>query len=1280
MADDLGEIGVDLTVDATGFRAELQREVSAAAGGAGDRAGDVLSRRFGDAAVRGVTGAANRMAAALTGRLSPAAESTGRTMSAAAERAERALERAERQVGETARKLVQAQDRSAMAAARHDRAILSLSEASRKAAAALRSYNRTVDETGDESEAAARSLSRLRAAQVALGISAAAATASQHRLDNAIEAVDNAAGAATRAQLAYAAAQTAANAAAGGGGRRMAFLAAATAASSAAMTIASVAAAAFGYALLGVLGGSAIIMAIAALTALVATITSLVAAMVPLLGLLGVAPALMFGAAGAAVVLVSAFTGVGDRFAGVAEQFTALRDVLAENFWAYAAAPIADLADSVLPRLESSLGMVAASMGNVFGTMADALHEVLDQETLDTIFGNFSGLLDAMTAASNGAMLIGLVDAAEALSSFLPGIGQAIGEMTGAFGAWLSEMSANGQLEAWFQGGLDALSQFGGLLQSVWSMFSGFFGAVNQGAEGFPAVTVLTDAFNQIAAVLADPAVSEGISSFVSKAMDAMGPLMDGLGEFLIGLGPGLAAMSDAFGPIGEVMGDLLSALGPVISSLVSALVPAISAVMTAIQPLIPVLSDALIGAFNELAPVLLDLAQTLFPPLVDALTTILPYLPELARIAGDLATMLGGVLGDALVALQPLFDPLMNFVVTLIDLAVQLLPILTPIFSILVPIIQVLSAVLVPVLQVITPIFQLLADLLNATVTPAIQSLSQILSGDMAGAMETTKGVTEGVQAAFETFGAAMGTVFTDLYEKNVKPVWEGIQIIIQGVSDWWQSTVVPGWNAAIVMLQSAFMSFYVSWIQPIWNGIQAAIRGVSDWWQGTIVPLWEGAISSLQASFQAFQSIVQDVWANIQNAAKAPVKFVVETVYRDGIKKTFDSLAEAVGIPTRMPPAPSLGFASGGILPGYTPGRDIYDFISPNGGGRLRLSGGEAIMRPEFSRLLGASGIAALNRAAAHGTLEDLLKLLSMGAPSRSRDFATGGVWPGPAQSFASGGIWDAIGSGFGAALDWIGQAGANISAILGDPLGAIQRLILEPMTAQLAGLGGGVIGQIIGGAFPKALEGLGEWFKAKLGTIMGTANLNGYTGGPTLARLIPIIQKYGLTVTDTYGDLAYNLSLGRSPNSYHGDRANPAVDMAGSQAAMFAAAAEIYRMGNWRQVLWQTAGHFDHIHVAKDGGIFGDLGKRSAVGVYDSGGWLRPGELAVNLSARREPTAIFTPEQWGTLRRIADGGGGQAMPSHLVLVDEEGGFISRVRLEAADVAATAIQGARR
>ena len=89
---------------------------------------------------------------------------------------------------------------------------------------------------------------------------------------------------------------------------------------------------------------------------------------------------------------------------------------------------------------------------------------------------------------------------------------------------------------------------------------------------------------------------------------------------------------------------------------------------------------------------------------------------------------------------------------------------------------------------------------------------------------------------------------------------------------------------------------------------------------------------------------------------------------------------------------------------MPGYTPGRDVHSFYSPTAGS-LYLSGGEAIMRPEFTRAVGGErGVKELNDAARRGDHEHL---------NLAMHFANGGVMPSSApvrgvNAFADSGVW--------------------------------------------------------------------------------------------------------------------------------------------------------------------------------------------------------------------------------------------------------------------------------
>ncbi len=138
-------------------------------------------------------------------------------------------------------------------------------------------------------------------------------------------------------------------------------------------------------------------------------------------------------------------------------------------------------------------------------------------------------------------------------------------------------------------------------------------------------------------------------------------------------------------------------------------------------------------------------------------------------------------------------------------------------------------------------------------------------------------------------------------------------------------------------------------------------------------------------------------------------------------------------------------------------------------------------------------------------------------------------------------------------------------------------------------------------------------------------------GYAGGPAVSRVQSILKRFpGLRITETLGNRDYDVAHGvdRVPNSYHYDRNNPAVDIAGSPAELNALYKELLRVGGWRQILWQVPGHYDHIHVAADGGEIGMdspyaaktvPGPMRPVGADTVPTMLEPGEFVVTKEAK-------------------------------------------------------------
>ncbi|QZN86876.1 phage tail tape measure protein [Cellulomonas sp. C5510] len=107
-------------------------------------------------------------------------------------------------------------------------------------------------------------------------------------------------------------------------------------------------------------------------------------------------------------------------------------------------------------------------------------------------------------------------------------------------------------------------------------------------------------------------------------------------------------------------------------------------------------------------------------------------------------------------------------------------------------------------------------------------------------------------------------------------------------------------------------------------------------------------------------------------------------------GIQTGFDSAAPKLTVFSdgsfSTGPGAQRGMADGGIYPGYTPGRDI---------GYIGISGGEAVMRPEWTRAVGPSWVHRMNALARSGGVEAVRAAMG----TYLGGFAGGGI-PGYSQ----------------------------------------------------------------------------------------------------------------------------------------------------------------------------------------------------------------------------------------------------------------------------------------
>ena len=235
-------------------------------------------------------------------------------------------------------------------------------------------------------------------------------------------------------------------------------------------------------------------------------------------------------------------------------------------------------------------------------------------------------------------------------------------------------------------------------------------------------------------------------------------------------------------------------------------------------------------------------------------------------------------------------------------------------------------------------------------------------------------------------------------LWKRVIKPIFGFVGDFIEGV-----------WKRLIHPILQAWWSYMRNVLAPVLKWLwEKVVRPVFTWigdkistaWTKVIKPIFQALGDFLQKhvvpKLRSAIDTIGDIWDKLKKAAGTPVKFVVDTIYNNGLRKVINAIP---GV-TDVDPIDTSGwpsFATGGVMPGYTPGRDVHQFFSPTAG-RLGLSGGEAIMRPEWTRMIGGEPVVnALNQAARKGKSALAVALQALAGGGDVGLFAGGGVvWP--------------------------------------------------------------------------------------------------------------------------------------------------------------------------------------------------------------------------------------------------------------------------------------------
>ncbi|MFT2016289.1 transglycosylase SLT domain-containing protein [Streptomyces sp. 796.1] len=251
------------------------------------------------------------------------------------------------------------------------------------------------------------------------------------------------------------------------------------------------------------------------------------------------------------------------------------------------------------------------------------------------------------------------------------------------------------------------------------------------------------------------------------------------------------------------------------------------------------------------------------------------------------------------------------------------------------------------------------------------------------------------GVRTSFRVVGAAC------------RAAWSFLGRVVRAV---WANTIRVAFTAVRVLLGGVRSSFRAvsAACRVAWSLLGRAVRRI---WNDAIRPAFNAVRGGLRTVRKAFETAVRGIdqaWSKLRGVTKSPVKFFVNTVYNDGLRRAWNSTAGKIpGVPDL--PKAKLGFRSGGEIPGSGSGGDRVPIMAQAGEYVIRRSRVRELGTKTLDWLNGGSGKSALNHF----------------GPQRRPGFFLGGAIPNPvdvikdAGKAAAGFVTDPVGQVF----DWAG-----------------------------------------------------------------------------------------------------------------------------------------------------------------------------------------------------------------------------------------------------------------
>lgn len=454
------------------------------------------------------------------------------------------------------------------------------------------------------------------------------------------------------------------------------------------------------------------------------------------------------------------------------------------------------------------------------------------------------------------------------------------------------------------------------------------------------------------------------LKDLVDSIGTRLAPVFGDFGKLLQALVKPLTAFIGSIANLANPTGiKLIASLMHVLMQVVSSLAGPLSSVAVLLESVIDTALEALVPILVKVSPMFAMLARIIGHTLTEAVKILAPVFAQVVK-------ELFPVLEQVIVALMPVVEELAKAIFpALIQVIKALVPVIGPLLHIIVELAtKVLIPILIPAIKLAAKQFEFAIKVIADVITWVAKGLAWFLKF-AEGPQQAQKAIKIAFDAIkrwtsdlwgwihdrlndIKNLAKSIGNWFTDTFVGFFRDAYRAIS---DKLAQWGRDIKagfdkVTGWAQDI---GSWFKRTFTGFFSDAWSDIKktwsALGSGLKDEYTQHIKPIWgwiQDGLTAVKKAFGTAETTISKVWGKIQDAAEAPVRFVINTVLDKGIIPAVNKVG-GIFPGYKALPTVTAGFARGGKVPGNSPTDTADDQLA-------RVTSGEFYLRRWAARKL--------------------------------------------------------------------------------------------------------------------------------------------------------------------------------------------------------------------------------------------------------------------------------------------------------------------------------------